>query len=144
MNAFKPAGWHQYTPTTSFRELCYWELLHEEGSFPISIFCESLGGGEVPLELLRTDENLLAIYYLSENAAEYWEVMFRSKFEEAGWNVIEKARDGIFIPKAVGKVIPREFPLLLVDAIEDSIAWMSPETIRTGNMADPSYSCPSN
>lgn len=96
------------------------------------------------MELLRTDENLLAIYYLSENAAEYWEVMFRSKFEEAGWNVIEKARDGIFIPKAVGKVIPREFPLLLVDAIEDSIAWMSPETIRTGNMADPNYSCPAN
>lgn len=93
---------------------------------------------------MRTDENLVAIYYFSETAAEHWEGKFRSRFEEAGWKVIEKARDGIFIPKAVGRVIPKEFPLLLVDAIEDSIEWISPETIKTGNMANPNYTCPTN
>lgn len=144
MNVFKPSGWHEYTPTTSFRELCYWELLHEEGSFPMSVFCESLGGGEIPLELCRTDGDLLAIYYLSSTAAKLWDDKFRNQFEAAGWKVIDSVLDGIAVPKAVGRVVPKEFPLLLVDAIEDSINWISPETIKTGNMADPTYSCPSN
>ena len=144
MDSFKPKGWHEYTPTTSFREVCYWELLHENCRFPMSIFSDSLGGGEVPLELVRNDEDLLAIYYLSETAARKWEENFRNQFEEAGWKVIDRLRDGIAIPKAVGRVVPKEFPLLLVDAVEESIGWLNAETIKTGNMADPSYSCPDN
>lgn len=139
----KPANWHHYTPTTSFREVCLFELLHEpEGSFPISIHSDALGGGETPLELMRTESDLVAVYYFSQTAARKWESKFREIFEDKGWKEIDGKTSGLEIPKVVGKVVPRQLPQLLVDAIEDSIAILNPHTIRTGNQADESYSCP--
>jgi hypothetical protein len=141
----KPTNWHLYTPTTSFRELCLFELLHEpEGSFPISIFSDALGGGETPLELMRTETDLVAVYYFSMTAAKNWESKFREIFEDKGWKEIDGKGNGLEIPKVVGKVVPRELPQLLVDAIEDSIELLNPHTIRTGNQADESYSCPND
>ena len=141
----KPANWHQFTPTTSFREVCLFELLHEpEGSFPISIYSDALGGGETPLELLRTENDLLAIYYFSESAAKNWESRFREIFEDKGWKEIDGKTSGLEIPKVVGKVVPKELPLLLVDAIEETIELLNPHTIRTGNQAVETYSCPND
>lgn len=141
----KPTNWHQYTPTTSFRELCLFELLHEpEGSFPISIFSDALGGGETPLELLRTESDLLAVYYFSQTAAKNWESKFREIFEDKGWKEIDGKTSRFEIPKVVGKVVPRELPQLLVDAIEESIEILNPDTIKTGNQADETYSCPND
>ena len=141
----KPTNWHQYTPTTSFRELCLFELLHEpEGSFPISIFSDALGGGETPLELLRTESDLLAVYYFSQTAAKNWESKFREIFEDKGWKEIDGKTSRFEIPKVVGKVVPRELPQILVDAIEESIEILNPDTIKTGNQADETYSCPND
>ena len=139
----KPANWHKYTPTTSFREVCLFELLHEpDGSFPISIYSDALGGGETPLELLRTEKDLLAIYYFSQSAAKNWESKFREIFEDKGWKEIDGKANGLEIPKAVGKVVPRELPQLLVDAIEETVEILDPHTVVTGNIASASYSCP--
>lgn len=142
---FEPANWHQYTPTTSFRDVCLFELLHEpEGSFPMSIYSDALGGGETPLELLRTENDLLAIYYFSQTAAKNWESKFRELFEDKGWKEIDGKTSGLEIPKVVGKVVPRELPQLLIDAIEESLEILDPHTIKTGNQADTTYSCPND
>lgn len=138
----KPANWHQFDPEMTISRLVVQECLHEpEGRFPMTVTCGWLGG-DILLEIVRSEEQVLAIYYLSEKTAELWASNLGFKFIDNGWKVIESTRAER--PYVVGRVIPRENPEILGEAVELSFDWLQPDVVKTGNYAIADYVCPTN
>ena len=125
----------------TFNELICQEALHEvDGRFPITLSCESLGG-DVLLEIVRREGQLLAVYYFSEVGAELWRRQFGFEFIELGWQVIEGIRN---FPYVVGKVGERSNPQAFADAVELTFDLLMPEIVKTGTFAEEGYSCPAS
>lgn len=138
----KPANWHEYDPEMTISKLVVQECLHEtDGRFPITVTCDWLGG-DILLEIVRSVDQVLAIYYLSERTAELWAANLGFKFADSDWKVIESTRGEQ--PYVVGKVFPRENPELLGEAVEQSFDLLQPDLVVTGNYAIPEYVCPAN
>jgi hypothetical protein len=134
----KPENWHQHDPQMTLKKLIVQESFHIDGRFPMTLSCASIGG-DVLLELVRKDEQLLAIFYFSEVGAEQWMQKFGFEFIERGWKVIEGKRG---FPYVVGKVGLREDPWTFADEVELAISFLMPEEVRTGCEAIPTYECP--
>lgn len=136
----KPANWHKYDPEMTIPRLIVQECLHEpDGRFPITVTCDWLGG-DILLEIVRSEHQVLAIYYLSEKTAELWASSLGFKFIEEGWQVIESTRGER--PYVVGMAVPRDKPELLGEAVETSFDWLQPDVVATGQFAIPDYVCP--
>lgn len=138
----KPDNWHTYDKLMTISKLVVQEALHvPDGRFPITVTCNWLGG-DILLEIVRSDENILAIYYLSEKTAELWASNLGFRFIENNWKVIESTRGER--PYVVGRVVPRDHPEMLGDAVQESFDWLQPDEVRTGNYAVEGYQCPAN
>jgi hypothetical protein len=134
----KPENWHQHDPQMTLKKLIVQESFHIDGRFPMTLSCASIGG-DVLLELVRKDEQLLAILYFSEVGAEQWMQKFGFEFIERDWKVVEGKRD---FPYVVGKVGFREDPWTFADDVEVAIGLLQPEILKTGDLADATYECP--
>ena len=138
----KPADWHKYDPEMTIPRLIVQECLHEpDGRFPITVTCNWLGG-DILLEIVRAEDQVLAIYYLSEKTAELWASNLGFTFIDGGWQVIESTRGER--PYVVGMVFPRDTPELLGEAVELSLDWLQPDVVVTGTFAIPEYVCPNS
>lgn len=136
----KPADWHNYDPKMTISRLLVQECLHEpDGSFPITVSCDLLGG-EILLEIVRRNEHLFAIYYFSSKTAELWASTLGFRFIENGWLLVEGTEGKT--PTAVGKAVPRNSPEILSEAVCKSLEWLNPETVKTGIYSDANYRCP--
>jgi hypothetical protein len=135
----KTSTWHKYDPQMTLTKLLVQELLHEpDGLFPITLTCDSLGGQDLLLELVRAEEKTLAIYYLSDIGARIWAEKFGFMFVDMGWKVIERNR----LPYIVGYASPRSDPGRLAAAVESTFDLLTPEVVKTGDLADATYFCP--
>lgn len=136
----KSASWHMFNPDLSISELVEQECLHEpDGRFPITLTCNWLGGN-ILLEIVRSDDKILAIYYFSEVTAEKWAKFLGFRFVDQNWQVIESLK-GVH-PYVVGKVVPRNQPKLLGESVERSFNLLQPDLVVTGDIAIPGYVCP--
>jgi hypothetical protein len=135
----KTADWHMFDPQMTLTKLLIQELLHEpDGRFPMTLTCDSLGGQDMLLELVRSEDKILAIYYLSDIGARIWAEKFGFIFVDMGWKVIERNR----LPYIVGFSSPRRDPGRLAAAVESTFDLLTPEVVKTGDLADTTYSCP--
>lgn len=136
----KPADWHIYDPEMTIEKLVIQECLHEvDGRFPITLTCDKLGG-DILLEIVRKEDQLLAIYYFSEKSAHLWAEKCGFTFVEQGWQVIESSK-GVH-PYVAGKVVSRTSPQQLGIAVELSFDCLMPDEVKTGIFADENYICP--
>jgi hypothetical protein len=137
----KPADWHKYDPEMTISKLVVQECLHDDFTipFPMTLTCEWLGG-DILLEIVRTEEQVMAIYYMSEKTAELWSDNLGFTFIDHNWQVIESTRGER--PYIAGIVFPRETPELLGEAVTISFDWLMPNVVKTGNFAIEGYLCP--
>ena len=133
----KTTNWLLKDETMSISRLVIEQCeLDEDGRFPITVTCNWLGG-DILLEIVRTQEQVLAIYYMSEKTAELWSANLGFKFIENNWQVIESTRAER--PFVAGIVFSRESSQLLGDAVDESFNWLQPDIVKTGNHAIAEY-----
>lgn len=138
----KPADWHKHDPEMTISKLVVQECWHEsDGSFPITVTCDWLGG-DILLEIVRHQEEIFAIYYMSEKTAELWSANVGFKFIENGWQVVESSRGQH--PYVTGIAFQKREREAFGKAVELSIDWLEPDVVMTGNYAIPTYLCPIN
>lgn len=126
-------NWHRKDEAMPISQLVIEECEQDEdGRLSITVTCSWLGG-DILLEIVRTQEEVLAIYSLSEKTAELWSANLGFKFVENNWQVIESTRTER--PYVAGIVFSRESPQLLGDAVEESFNWLQPDNVKTGKYA---------
>jgi hypothetical protein len=114
------------------------EASHEEdGQFPMVVKCDLVPEGFL-LGVLRDGPHLAAIFYFAENSYASFAPNYGMTLLELGWRHVEGSSS---FPTIIGKTYERDEVVALSQDLQTVINLIDPTEIRTGNLADPTYSC---
>lgn len=109
----------------------------EDGQFPMVISCELVPEGFL-LGIVREKHHLAAVFYFAENSYSRFAPVYGMALLDLGWRHVEGSDK---FPTIIGRAYRRDETVSIARDIETVIDLIDPIEIRTGNLADPSFTC---